>query len=65
MSIVRPLIISKIKGFQCYYIPGLEVFFNGVKNVDIDFGEDELGRYLKVRPFRDLSVLKYILSEHL
>jgi hypothetical protein len=63
MAIVRPLIISKIQGFQCYYIPGLDPFFNGVKNIELDFGEDDLGRYLKIRPFRDPNVSRYVLSE--
>jgi hypothetical protein len=63
MSIVRPLVISKIYGVKCYYIPNLEVYFKGVKSVKIDFDEDHEGKFIKVRPYADIDVSKHVLAD--
>ncbi len=45
-------------------IPGLDLFFEGVKNIEVEFDDDNKGKCLKIRPYRDIKVKRYV-SERL
>ncbi len=46
-------------------IPGLDHFLDGIKNIEVEFDEDDKGKFLKIRPYRDIKVKRYVLSERI